>query len=130
MAFDLAEAQLQLTEQALACRLPSDYREAMKQANGGEAETAEDEWELYPIKDTTDKKRLSRSCHHILHETAVCQQYGNFPTDALAIAHNGFGDQMVLLKAHGQYQDTVYLWRHETGELQQLAERFSEIDRL
>lgn len=34
---------------------------------------------------------------------------------------------MVFLKEGESFGDTVYLWLHETGELQQLAGSFSEI---
>ena len=130
MPFNLSEEQLVLTERELGCSLPLEYREAMKLDNGGEARTEEDDWEFYPIKDTSDRKRISRTCNDIIHETESCKGFGNFPKNALAIAGNGLGDQMVFIKESGQYLSTVYLWLHETGELQQLAESFSEIEKL
>lgn len=130
MPFNLSEEQLVQTEKELGCTLPNEYREAMKSDNGGEAQTEEDDWEFYPIKDTSDKKRISRTCNHIIMETESCKGFGNFPENALAIAGNGMGDQMVFIKDSGQYQSTVYLWLHETGELQELAASFGEIERL
>lgn len=130
MPFNLSEEQLVQTEKELGCTLPNEYREAMKSDNGGEAQTAEDDWEFYPIKDTSDKKRISRTCNHIIMETESCKGFGNFPDNALAIAGNGMGDQMVFIKDSGQYQSTVYLWLHETDELQELAASFGEIERL
>lgn len=130
MPFNLSEEQLVLTEKELGSSLPHEYREAMKSDNGGEAQTEEDDWELYPIKDTSDRKRISRTCNHIIVETESCRGFGNFPENAIAIAGNGLGDQMVFIKESGQYQSTVYLWLHETGELQELAASFSEIEKL
>ena len=130
MPFNLSEDQLVQAEKELGSKLPREYREAMKQDNGGEASTEEDDWEFYPIKDTSDKKRLSRTCNHIIGETESCKGFGNFPEHALAIAGNGLGDQMVLIKESGQYLNKVFLWLHETGELQELAATFNEIEKL
>lgn len=111
----------------MGAKLPHEYREAMKIDNGGEASTEEDDWEFYPIKDISNRKRLSRTSNHIINETESCQGFGYFPESAITIAGNGFGDQMVFLKEGESFGDTVYLWLHETGELQQLAGSFSEI---
>lgn len=130
MPFNLSEGQLVLTEKELGSELPIEYREAMKLDNGGEASTEEDDWEFYPIKDTSDRKRLSRTCNHIISETESCKEFGNFTDNALAIAGNGLGDQMVFIKESGQYLNNVFLWLHETGELQELAATFNEIEKL
>jgi hypothetical protein len=128
--FNLPEEQLTKTEEELGTTLPHAYREAMKLDNGGEASTEEDDWEIYPIRDTSDRKRISRTCNHIIYETEFCKGFGNFPDEALAIASNGLGDQMVFLKESGQFLNTVYLWLHETGELKPLAASFDEIEKL
>ncbi|WP_281213754.1 SMI1/KNR4 family protein [Shewanella insulae] len=130
MPFNLSDEQLAQTEKELDAKLPHEYREVMKIDNGGEASTDEDDWEFYPIKDTSDRKRLSRTCNHIINETESCRGFGNFPENAIAIAGNGLGDQMVFLKENGQFQNTVFLWLHETGEIQELAASFSEIEKL
>ncbi|WP_419812814.1 SMI1/KNR4 family protein [Bacterioplanoides sp.] len=130
MPFKLSEEQLAHTEAELGTKLPHEYREAMKLDNGGEASTEEDDWEFYPIKDASDRKRLSRTCNHIINETEACKDIGNFPNEALAIANNGLGDQMVFIRESGQFKNTVYLWLHETGELQELATTFNAIEKL
>ncbi|PSV99570.1 SMI1/KNR4 family protein [Photobacterium lipolyticum] len=130
MPFNLSEEQLVLTEKELGTKLPHEYREAMKLDNGGEASTAEDDWEFYPIKDSSDRKRLSRTCNNIINETESCKGFGNFPEEALAIAGNGLGDQMVFIKELGQFNNTVFIWLHETGELQELVGSFNGIEKL
>ncbi len=130
MPFDLPDEQLAQTEKLLDAKLPHEYSEAMKIDNGGEASTEEDHWELYPIKDSSDRKRISRTCNHIISETESCKGFGNFPENAISIASNGLGDQMVFLKENNLYKNTVYLWLHETGELQKLADNFSAIKKL
>jgi hypothetical protein len=128
--FNLSEEQLALTEQELGAMLPAEYRESMKLNNGGEVSTEEHDWELYPIKDTSDRKRISRTCNHITNETKLCLEVGGFPENAVAIASNGSGDQMVFLKKSNFFSKVVYIWLHETGELQELASTFSEINKL
>ncbi|ABV88756.1 SMI1/KNR4 family protein [Shewanella pealeana] len=130
MPFNLSEVQLSNTELELGAKLPHDYREAMKADNGGEASTEEDDWELYPIKDTSDRKRLVRTCNHIIVETSSCRGFGSFPEGALAIAGNGLGDQMIFLRDNDKFRDIVYLWLHETGEVQELADSFRGIEKL
>lgn len=95
--------------------------------NGGEVSTAECDWGLYPIKVSSDKKRLSRTCYHIISETESCRDIGCFPEAALAMARNGLGYQIVFIRVNGKYLSTVYLWFHETGELTKLASTFNEI---
>ena len=98
--------------------------------NGGEAETAEDGWEFYSIKDTSDRKRISRTCNHIISESEACKGYGNFPENCIAIANNGMGDQMIFLKEGDKFKEEVFLWLHETGQMELLANSFSEIEKL
>ncbi len=130
MPFDLDEKYIIQTEEKLGARLPESYRTAMMADNGGEISTDEDDWEQYPMLDTSDKKRLSRTGNDILKETASCKGFGRFPENAVAIADNGFGDQMVFLKNGNVYGAEVYFWSHETGELDKLADDFSELNRL
>ena len=95
--------------------------------NGGELATDEDDWQQYPIADTSDRKRLSRSANHILKETASCRGWARFPENAVAIAGNGAGDQLVLLRQNGVFTPEVYAWLHELGELEKVADDFSLI---
>ncbi len=128
--FNLSEEQLAQTEQELGAKLPNEYRESMKANNGGEASTDTDDWEFYPIKDTSDIKRISRTCNHVIKETQSSSGFSKFPKNALAIASNGLGDQMVFLKESTTFLNEVYIWLHETGELQKLASSFNEIKKL
>lgn len=129
MPFEISEEEIKKTEDELGARLPHDYREAMKVENGGEGVTKEDDWEFYPIRDTSNKKKISRTCYHIINETESCHGFGYFPEHAIAIANNGFGDQMIFLKEGNTYADTVYLWLHESGEIEKLADNFSQIEK-
>jgi hypothetical protein len=129
MPFDLAEPFILAAESDLGTRLPAGYRRAMLRSNGGELFVDDDEWVLYPIADTSDRKRLSRSANHIIKETATCRQWPAFPKDALAIAGNGAGDRLVFLKKGTEFEATVYLWWHEDGLLVKVADDFAELER-
>lgn len=127
MPFDLADPFIRAAEQELGAKLPEAYRRSMLQENGGELETDKDIWQQYPIADTSDRKRLFRTANHIIKETRNCSDWPRFPEGALAIAGNGAGDQMVLLKQGASFAATVYVWSHETGQLEKVADDFSEL---
>jgi SMI1 / KNR4 family (SUKH-1) len=130
MPFDLAESFLVLAEQALGARLPEAYRGSMLRENGGELEVEGEEWQQYPVADTSDRKRLSRTANHVIKETENCQGWPSFPEGALAIAGNGYGDQLVFLRQGGSFAPAVFVWWHETGELDKIAEDFAELKTL
>ena len=127
MPFDLAESFLLAAERELGATLPKSYRLAMLRENGGEIAADGDDWQQYSVADTSDRKRLSRSANHILKETESCRGWARFPQNALAIAGNSAGDQLVLLKQEEGFAPEVYAWLHERGELQKVADDFSLI---
>lgn len=127
MAFNLEEKFILQAETELEANLPENYKASMQQNNGGEIEVSGDIWEQYPIFDNSDRKRISRTCNHILVETKSCEGFGDFPSNAVAIAGNGCGDQLILLKKNTNYDNTIYLWSHETGEVDKVANDFSEL---
>jgi hypothetical protein len=124
MAFDLSEVWIAETETRLGARLPEDYRAAMMRRNGGGIVLDGEDWELYPIRDGSDRKRIARTANDILRETAACREWRGFPPAALAIAGNGDGDQLVFLRAGDGCAPTVFRWLHETGELAEVAAGF------
>jgi len=131
MAFDISDEQVALTEASLGRRLPPVYRAMMIANNGGTAFDDDDQWDVHPIKDGSDRKRLSRSCSHILVETKAAQQWQGFPSDALAIGGNGFGDVMLLLPSDSDasvYADQIYAFWHETGEVKPLTDDLSTFE--
>jgi SMI1 / KNR4 family. len=130
MPFDLAETFVLAAERELGSPLPVSYRAAMLRENGGELETESDDWELYPIADTSDRKRLSRTANHIIKETQSWRGWPRFPEGALAIAGNGSGDQLVFLKEGVTFTPTVYAWSHETGAIAKVADDFAKLKAL
>jgi hypothetical protein len=120
MPFPVAEEFIVETERKLGVTFPEAFRSRMSRNNGGEFSTADDDWELYPFFDTSDRKRLSRTSNHIVRETTAAREWRGFPPEAVAIGANGFGDQLVFLPGLGTttLQPQPFIWLHETGELQ------------
>lgn len=124
MAFDLDETWVLATEAQLGARLPASYRAAMMRRNGGSIEADDADWELHPILDKSDRKRLARSCNDILSETDSCRTWAGFPEQALAIAADGSGDRLVFLCQEEEVEPAVYRWMHATRTLRLLAADF------
>lgn len=130
MPFPVEERFIVATEQKLGVKLPPDYVQKMRQANGGAVNTSSDAWLLYPILDTSDKKRLKRTCNDVVKETQNAREWPDFPEDAVAIGSNGGGDQLVLLRdknSPSNLGNEVFWWDHETGELYTVAASFDEL---
>jgi hypothetical protein len=129
MPFTLDDKYLQSAEEKLGAKLPDSYRRAMMAANGGEVVCNFESWFLYPIMDSTDRKRFARTCNDVVAETASLVGWGRFPRQALAIAHNGGGDQLLLLRSNDRFEKAVFRWSHETGELTKVVEDFAQLER-
>lgn len=130
MPFALDEMFVRRAEEQLGAALPDSYRRRMMAKNGGGLNRGADDWTLYPIRDSSDKKRLARTCNDILVETGSCAAWAGFPPHALAIAGNGDGDQLVLLRSGGEYGPAVYRWSHASGELAWEADDFAALARV
>src|SRR6476659_6329517 len=97
MPFPIAEQFIVSTERKLGVSFPPGFRARMSRINGGVLFTDEDDWQLYPFFDTSDRKRLSRTCNDIVRETITAREWRGFPPKAIAIAANGLGDYLVFL---------------------------------
>jgi hypothetical protein len=113
MAFDVDEQLIAETERALDCKLPRALRARLAACNGGEVLTADEDWLLFPVRDTSSKKRLIRTFNDIIKETAAARQWPNFPADAVAVASNGRGDLLIAFPK----LDEIFEWHHETGDV-------------
>jgi hypothetical protein len=119
MPFATTDEHIRKAEEALGVQLPAVLRERLLRDNGGEIEAADDIWQLFPVQDTTDRKRLSRTASHIVRETAEARKWDGFPSRAIAIASNGSGDYLILqdMAGNGNFADTVLLWSHDDASV-------------
>ena len=133
MPFPIDEKYILQTEQQLGLTFPPCFKAKMIEMNGGEVVADDDLWQLFPFFDQADKKRIKRTCNHIICETKQAQQWQGFPADAIAIASNGSGDLLIFKKmdnvriSEQQLDDTVYRWSHETATLKVVAQQFDQL---
>ena len=79
MPFPLDMRFVREAEAKLGCSLPASYIAQMCRCNGGQVSAglhpfARDTFDLYPILDTTDRKRMARTCNDIIRETKVAKE--------------------------------------------------------
>src|SRR5438270_839722 len=112
MPFPLNHKYVQQAQEKLGRALPLGYIAHMCRSNGGEVPVKTDVFILFPILDSTDRKRLARTCNDIVRETTVARDWPYFPPDALAIGGNGTGDKLVFLADNDgpRYADALYWW--------------------
>lgn len=117
------------TENELEVEFPDLFKKKMIEENGGELETKNDDWQLYPFFDKSDRKRISRTCNHIVLETKQAREWNNFPLNAIAIASNGCGDQLIFLPSDskGKLNEEIYFWSHETGKTNKVADNIDQL---
>jgi hypothetical protein len=116
------------TEAKLGMQFPQAYRVRMLRDNGGELSINGDGWQLHPFFDTSDRKRIARTCNDITRETKEAREWRGFPANAVAIGTNGTGDRLVFLPEPDSsiLQDHPFIWLHETGELVPASISFEE----
>ncbi|HEX8017686.1 MAG TPA: SMI1/KNR4 family protein [Flavobacterium sp.] len=130
MAFPIDLKYIIETERELEVEFPYEFKQKMINLNGGALITEDDDWQLYPFFDKSDKKRISRTCNHIVLETKQAKKWSGFPLNAIAIATNGCGDKLILLPLDTNEKklgENIFLWFHETGKTQEVAETISEL---
>jgi hypothetical protein len=118
------------TEQELGVVFPNSFKTKMTIENGGEFIIEDDGWQLFPFFDKSEKKRISRTCNHIGLETKQAKQWINFPSSGIVIASNGMGDFLILLPTTeyiNRLSDEIFIWFHETGKIEKVAENIEEI---
>lgn len=130
MPFPIEPNYIAQTEDELGVLFPTRFKAKMIQENGGELSTKEDDWQLYPFFDRSDKKRMSRTCNHIGLETKQAKEWRNFPAHAIAIASNGSGDHLILLPENDnekQLSEVIYAWWHEEGIPNKIADSIEDL---
>lgn len=128
MAFPVDEKYIEKAESELGVRFPDSFREKMSRVNGGGVAVSTDDFELHPFFDTSDKKRLKRTCNSIVHETKTARQHYELPDGLVIIGNNGGGDVLVYkFDSSGRSDGKVYWLDHENGDLNLAAHDFCEL---
>lgn len=131
MAFPIDIKYIIETEQELGLTFPEQFKNKMLKENGGELMTEDDDWQLFPFFDKSDKKRISRTCNHIILETKYIRtNWKNFPDNGIAIASNDSGDCLVLLPTtenEKKLSDEIFMWLHEIGKAEKVADNINKL---
>jgi hypothetical protein len=128
--FPVDAAFIKAAEQKLGLTFPSMFRGRMMKENGGSIEAGDEDWEMFPISDTSDRKRIARTSNDIVRETIKSREWPGFPPAAVAIASNGAGDLLVFLpkdETPAELAPEVYRWSHEGGEIERIADSFADL---
>jgi hypothetical protein len=129
MPFPIDEKYIKETESELNVKFPIEFKNRMIKSNGGELSPEEFGFELYPFFDKSDRKRISRTCNHIGLETKNAREWDGFPKNGIAIASDGFGNQIILIhNGNGILKNEIYFWDHETREVEKIANSINELD--
>ena len=130
MPFPVDVTFVNQTERKLGVKFPPAYVNAIVKSNGGEIETEVDFWHLFPIFDTSDIRRLKRTCNDVVRETRSAQDRPGFPPEAVAIGSIGGRDLLILIRRsdnHELLDHAVNWWDHETDEVEKVANGFSDL---
>jgi hypothetical protein len=115
------------TEAALGA-FPAAFKLHMSRSNGGDVQLDGEVWFLFPFRDATNRETIRRSAEDIGRETQHAIEAGvGFPTDGVAIAHNGAGDLLFLRRDGDRLRDEVLLFRLRGGEVVVALEDVAEL---
>jgi|SRR5208337_448057 len=112
MAFPVSAERIAAAERQLGTRLLAEHRARLLRNNGGGLACEDDEWQLHPVWDDTNRRTIARTTNHVVHETLEARRWNSFPPDAIAIASDGSGNHLVVRSGGTD----VELWDHETGQ--------------
>lgn len=114
MAYPVPESLIREAEARLGRSLPVALRDRLIRNNGGSVRADDDDWELFPVWDATDRRTMRKTANHIVAETQQARtRWIGFPPDAVAVASNGTGDLLVIRTG----RDEIERWRHETRDV-------------
>ncbi|MEK4907090.1 SMI1/KNR4 family protein [Niallia sp. FSL M8-0099] len=94
------------------------YKELFKLVNNVEI----DEWILYPIKTQINSKK---TWDNVVRQNKEARDE-RMSEDLIAIGDDGSGDLLCFKKVNRKIEDTIFLWNHETRELDEYAASLEE----
>ncbi|RJS93693.1 SMI1/KNR4 family protein [Salinisphaera sp. Q1T1-3] len=132
MAFSTDIRFIRQAEAALGVVFPAALTARLRCDNGGELDVLDADWRLHPVFDDSDARRAKRTASHIVQETMAARAWPGFPAQAIAIATDGDGNQLVLLPAAEgtALLAAVHVWWHEDGELERVAASCADLQDL
>ncbi|MEH7298753.1 SMI1/KNR4 family protein [Neobacillus drentensis] len=112
------ELDIKLAEEKLGAIFPEQYKILFKLVNNAEI----GEWILYPIKTQINPKK---TWDDVVRQNKEVRDE-RMSEALIAIGDDGSGDILCFKKMNGKMGDTIYLWNHETTELDKYAPSLEE----
>ncbi|SMQ77503.1 Cell wall assembly regulator SMI1 [Bacillus sp. OV166] len=112
------ELDIKLAEEKLGLIFPEQYKELFKLVNNAEI----GEWILYSIKTQINPKK---TWDDVVRQNKELRDE-RMSEDLIAIGDDGSGDILCFKKMNGKMGDTIYLWNHESTELEEYAPSLKE----
>ena len=127
MGDPVEEQYIAAAERQLGVTFPLHYRTWLSRFNGGELEIDSVWWDLHPVADASDPRRIGPTWDHVCRQTDLAGLQGGFPKEAIAIGDDGSGDRLVLIGRAPGAELELAVWRHATREIQWTTEQMSAV---
>ncbi|MEK4069925.1 SMI1/KNR4 family protein [Peribacillus sp. FSL R5-0717] len=114
----VTDLDIKSAEEKLGVVFPEQYKELFKLSNNAQI----DEWTLFPIKDS---KNLKRTWDDVVRQNQDVRDEG-MADDLISIGEDGTGDKLCFRIVDTVMDDKIYIWYHETEELEELASNLKE----
>ena len=102
-------------ERQLGKGFPARYREWLIACNGGEVEVDGVWWDLHPVADDSDPRRIGPTWDNVCRQTDLARLLGGFPEQAISIGEDGSGDRLILLQREPGGSLALAVWQHDSG---------------
>ncbi|SIS14463.1 SMI1-KNR4 cell-wall [Peribacillus simplex] len=114
----VTDLDIKSAEEQLGVVFPKQYKELFKLSNNAQI----DEWTLFPIKDS---KNLKRTWDDIVRQNQDVRDEG-MADNLISIGEDGTGDKLCFRIVDTVMDGKIYIWYHETEELEELASNLKE----
>jgi len=114
----VTDINIKSAEEQLGVAFPNQYKDLFKLTNNAQI----GEWTLFPIK---DPKNLKRTWDDIVRQNQDVRDEG-MAADLISIGEDGTGDKLCFRIVDTVMDNKVYIWYHETEEVEETASDLKE----
>ncbi|WHY99352.1 SMI1/KNR4 family protein [Peribacillus simplex] len=114
----VTDLDIKSAEEQLGVVFPKQYKELFKLSNNAQI----NEWTLFPIKDS---KNLKRTWDDVVRQNQDVRDEG-MADNLISIGEDGTGDKLCFRIVDTVMDGKIYIWYHETEELEELAFNLKE----
>ncbi|MFS0764601.1 MULTISPECIES: SMI1/KNR4 family protein [Peribacillus] len=114
----VTDVDIKSAEEQLRVVFPKQFKELFKLSNNAQI----DVWTLFPIKDS---KNLKRTWDDIVRQNQDVRDE-RMADDLISIGEDGTGDILCFRIVDTVMDGKIYIWYHETEELEELASSLKE----